>query len=101
MTQTATKQHPETALQKVEKVVLLMERTVKDSREWQAQRLRLLWRRRCVFLLTGALGLVASTLVAFLIPKFFRSTAEVMPPDAQSSSRAMLAAMASTKVARP
>ena len=97
MTQTATKQHPETTLQKVEGVVLLMETPVKDSREWQAQQLRLFWRHCCVFLRTGALGLVASTLVAFLIPKFFGSTAQVMPPDAQSLSRAMLAAMASTK----
>jgi capsule polysaccharide export protein KpsE/RkpR len=43
--------------------------------------LRLLWRRRS-FLLTGALaGLVLSTIVAFLIPKEYKSTAQLMPPD--------------------
>jgi hypothetical protein len=101
VTQTATKQHPETSLQNVEGVFLLTGMLVEDSREWQAQRLRLFWKRRCLFLQTGTLGLVASTLVAFLIPKSFTSTAQVMLLGGQSPSLAMLAAMALTKGARP
>ncbi len=95
MTQTAAKQQPETAPQPVVGDVLLPEMPIEDSREWQAERLRLLWRRRRFFLRAGALGLVASTLVAFLIPKSFTSTAQLMPPDTQSPSGiAMMAAMA-------
>jgi len=95
VTQTAAKQQPETAPQPVVGDVLLPEMPIEDSREWQAERLRLLWRRRRFFLRAGALGLVASTLVAFLIPKSFTSTAQLMPPDTQSPSGiAMMAAMA-------
>src|SRR5580693_5035567 len=69
---------------------------VEDSREWQAERLRLLWKHRRFFLRAAALVLVASRLVAFLIPRSFTSTAQLMPPDTQSSSTlAMMAAMAS------
>ena len=96
MTQTAVKQQPETEPQPVVGEVLLQEMPIEDSREWQAERLRLLWKHRRFFLRAGALGLVASTLVAFLIPKSFTSTAQLMPPDTQSSSTlAMMAAMAS------
>src|SRR6266436_5640339 len=69
---------------------------IEDSREWQAERLRLLWEHRRIFLRAAALGLIISTLVAFLIPKSYTSTAQLMPPDTQSSSGlAMMAAMAS------
>jgi capsule polysaccharide export protein KpsE/RkpR len=96
VTQTATKQQPETVLQPVVGEVLLPEMPIGDSREWQAERLRLLWKHRLFFLRAGAFGLVVSTLVAFLIPKTFTSTAQLMPPDTQSSSGlAMMAAMAS------
>src|SRR6266446_3181469 len=68
---------------------------IEDSREWQAERLRLLWEHRRIFLRAAALGLIISTLVAFLIPKSYTSTAQLMPPDTQSTSgMAMMAAMA-------
>jgi hypothetical protein len=102
VTQTATKQQPETVPQQVVGEAWLTEMLVEDSREWQAQRLRLLWKRRRFFLRAGARGLVASTLVALLIPKSFSSIAQFTPPDAQSSSSfAMMAVMASTKGSRP
>jgi capsule polysaccharide export protein KpsE/RkpR len=95
VTQTAAKQQPGTAPQPSVGEVLLPEMPIEDSREWQAERLRLLWKHRRFFLRAGALGLVASTLVAFLIPKSFTSTAQLMPPDAQSTSAlAMMAGMA-------
>jgi len=66
-----------------------------NGAERQAQVLRLLWDRRPLLLRVAALGLVASTLVAFLIPKSYTSTAQLMPPDTQSTSgMAMMAAMA-------
>ena len=66
-----------------------------DSREWQAKQFRLLWERRRFFMRTGAIGLLASTLVAFMIPRSYTSTTQLMPPDPQStSSLAMMAGMA-------
>lgn len=95
MTQTATKQQPEAAVQPVTGEVSLPEMPLKDSREWQAEQLRLLWGRRRFFFRAVATGLLVSTLVAFLIPKSYTSTTQLMPPDPQSTSgMAMMAAMA-------
>jgi uncharacterized protein involved in exopolysaccharide biosynthesis len=95
VTQTATKQQSETALQSVTGEVSLPEMPLEDSREWQAERLRLLWGCRQFFLRAVAAGLLVSTLVAFLIPKSYISTTQLMPPDPQSTSgMAMMAAMA-------
>ena len=95
MTQTATKLQPETAQQPVVGEVLLPEMSLEDSREWQAEQLRLLWGHRRFFFRTVAIGLLVSTLVAFLIPKSYTSTTQLMPPDPQSTSgMAMMAAMA-------
>jgi len=75
--------------------VLLPEAPLEDPREWQAERLRLLWERRRLFFRAGAIGLLVSTLVAFVIPKSYTSTTQLMPPDPQSTSgMAMMAAMA-------
>ena len=84
MTQTATKQQPEAAPQPVMGEVSLPEAPLADPREWQAERLRLLWKRRRFFLRAGTLGLIASTVVAFLIPKSYTSTTQLMPPDPQT-----------------
>jgi uncharacterized protein involved in exopolysaccharide biosynthesis len=95
VTQTATKQQTETVPQPVAGELSLPETLLDDSREWQAERLRLLWGRRKFFLQAAAIGLLASTLLAFLIPKSYTSTTQLMPPDTQSTSgMAMMAAMA-------
>ena len=95
MTQTATKQQPEAAPQPVIGEVSLPELPLEDSRAWQVERLRLLWGRRRLFLRAAAIGLVVSTLLAFLIPKSYISITQLMPPDPQSpSGMAMMAAMA-------
>jgi capsule polysaccharide export protein KpsE/RkpR len=95
VTQTATKQQPETAPQPALGEVLRPGMSLEDSREWQAERLRLLWGHRRFFFRVGAIGLLVSTLVAFLIPKSYISTTQLMPPDPQSTSgMAMMAAMA-------
>jgi capsule polysaccharide export protein KpsE/RkpR len=95
VTQTATKQQPEAAVQPVTREVLLPEMSLEDSREWQAEQLRLLWGHRRFLFRAVAAGLLISTLVAFLIPKSYTSTTQLMPPDPQSTSgMAMMAAMA-------
>jgi uncharacterized protein involved in exopolysaccharide biosynthesis len=101
VTQTGTKEQreaapfPETGVQPVVGEVWPSEVPLEDSREWQAKRLRLLWGRRWFFFRAGALGLIISTLIAFLIPKTYTGTTQLMPPDPQSTSgMAMMAAMA-------
>jgi len=95
VTQTAARPQPETEPQPVAGEVLLPEMPFGDSREWQAERMRLLWGRRQFFLRVAGIALLASTFVAFLIPKEYTSTAQLMPPDAQSTSgMAMMAAFA-------
>ena len=61
----------------------------------QAQQLRLLWDRRRLLLGATVAGLLASTLLALLLPNSYTSTAQLMPPDPQSStSLAMMATLA-------
>jgi uncharacterized protein involved in exopolysaccharide biosynthesis len=63
--------------------------------ERQARVLRLLWNRRRSLVRAAAIGLLGSTLIVFLIPKSYTATAQLMPPDPQSTSGvAMMAAMA-------
>jgi uncharacterized protein involved in exopolysaccharide biosynthesis len=47
--------------------------------------LRLLWARRRFLLRATFIGLVCATLIAFLIPKRYVSTTQLMPPDSQPS----------------
>jgi uncharacterized protein involved in exopolysaccharide biosynthesis len=95
VTQTATKQQPESAQLPVTGDVSMSETPLKDSRERQAGQLRLLWERRRFFCRTVGAGLLVSTLVALLIPRSYTATTQLMPPDPQStSSMAMMAAMA-------
>jgi uncharacterized protein involved in exopolysaccharide biosynthesis len=95
VTQTATKQQPEAAPESVVGEELLSKTPIEDSREWQAERLRLLWEHRRFFFRAGAIGLLVASLIAFLIPKSYISTTQLMPPDPQSTSgMAMMAAMA-------
>jgi capsule polysaccharide export protein KpsE/RkpR len=53
---------------------------------------RLLWARRRLIFRAGLYALLASTAIAFLIPKQFEATTRLMPPDSQSSGLAMAAA---------
>src|SRR5215469_13037682 len=93
--QTAAKPQPEAKPEPAAGELLLPEIPLEDSRESQAERFRLLWDRRRLLVRATAVGLLASTLVAFLIPKSYTSTAELMPPDQQSSSAlALMAGMA-------
>jgi len=59
---------------------------------------RLVWEnRRFIFRVTVA-GLLLSTLIAFLIPKRFQSTARLMPPDQGNSGMGMALLAASNRI---
>lgn len=60
--------------------------------DW-AVRAALLWRDRRVLARVTAASLVISLAIAFLIPKQYKSTASIMPPDQQGSGAMMLAAI--------
>ena len=94
MTQTATKPQPEVVLRPTTGELIPSAGALGDSREWQANHLRLLWDHRRFFLRAVGLGLAASTLFAFLLPKRYTATTQLMPPDAQSTSGMAMMALA-------
>jgi len=58
--------------------------------------LRLLWGHRGLLCRVALYGMLASTLVALLIPSRYESTARLMPPDSPSNSGLAMAAAAMT-----
>jgi capsular polysaccharide biosynthesis protein len=56
--------------------------------------LRLLWARRRMLSRVAVYALAASTVIAFLIPSRYESTARLMPPDSQPTSGLAMAAAA-------
>lgn len=76
----------------------LPEEALREARERTAARVRLIWERRRFLLRAAAAGLVIATAVAFLIPKRYTSTAELMPPNQSSGSGAMMMAALSSRV---
>jgi uncharacterized protein involved in exopolysaccharide biosynthesis len=70
------------------------EQAILEARERMAARARLLWNKRRFLLWAAVFGLVLAGAIAFLIPKSYQSTAELMPPDQASGTGAsMLAAL--------
>lgn len=57
-------------------------------------RLQFLWENRRLLFRVVAWGLVLFTIIAFLIPAKYDSVTQLMPPDTDTSSTAMLAAIA-------
>lgn len=75
---------------------LLAENEASAIRDTFIASLRLLWDRRRFLFRVAAYGFLMSFLLAFLIPKLYESSAQLMPPDAQSTSGlAMLASLTS------
>jgi len=60
-----------------------------------AVRALLLWKHRRMLARVAAISLLVSLAVSFAIPKEYKSTTSIMPPDQQGSSAMMLAALAS------
>jgi capsule polysaccharide export protein KpsE/RkpR len=68
----------------------------RQARERSILKLRLLWAERRFLFRAGVIGLLASTLLAFLLPKRYVSTAQLMPPDSQTTGTlALVAGLAS------
>jgi capsule polysaccharide export protein KpsE/RkpR len=58
-----------------------------------AVRATLLWHHRKMLARVAIVSLVLSLTIAFIIPKQYKATASIMPPDQQSSGTMMLAAL--------
>jgi uncharacterized protein involved in exopolysaccharide biosynthesis len=58
-----------------------------------AVRATLLWRHRKLLARVTIISLIASLAIAFIIPKQYKATASIMPPDQQGSGTMMLAAL--------
>jgi capsule polysaccharide export protein KpsE/RkpR len=70
--------------------------SVATDQAWanSVQQLRLLWNERQFLTRAAIAGLILGTLLAFVLPRRFDSTTQLMPPDDRSSSGiAMLAAL--------
>ncbi|HMH06620.1 MAG TPA: Wzz/FepE/Etk N-terminal domain-containing protein, partial [Terriglobales bacterium] len=65
-----------------------------DFRESSVERLRLLWNERVSLAKVAAVGLLVGVLIAFAIPKEYRSSVQLMPPDNQSNAGMLFAALA-------
>lgn len=59
-----------------------------------AERASLLWKWRRMLARVAAISFAVSLAIAFLIPKQYKSSASIMPPDQQGSSAMLLAALA-------
>ena len=59
-----------------------------------AHRTQLLWGHRRLLARVTAISLLVSLVIAFAIPKQYKSTTSIMPPDQQGSTAMMLAALA-------
>jgi hypothetical protein len=68
---------------------------VADGSSIALARLQFLWDSRCLLFRVAASGLVASTIIALLIPAKYDWVTQLMPPDNDTSGTAMLAAIAS------
>jgi len=94
VTQTGTKQQPEAAPEAAYAEVPERELFTEEPQATTLERVRLLWERRRFLVGAAMTGLLFGTVLAFLVPKRFESTTQLMPPDSQSSSgMAMLAAL--------
>lgn len=93
--QTAARPQPEEPAERVHRSAAAEELLPSADEEILLPRLRLLWDRRRFLAKAAAAGMLAGALLAFLIPKSYVASTQLMPPDTQSSSgMAMMAAFA-------
>jgi capsule polysaccharide export protein KpsE/RkpR len=86
MTETGAKpqREPENQPQLADDLDMAMEARVSRERFWE--RWRLLWLKRRLLFRSAIVGLVGAILMAFLLPKRYTSTVQLMPPDSQSNN---------------
>ncbi len=73
----------------------LVDPAQRAAQEHWAVRSRLLWNHRSTLMRVAVVSFLVSLGIAFLIPKRYKSTASIMPPDQPNSNALMLAALAS------
>lgn len=93
MSQHATKTRPEFSAEPAYRAPGSPEAVEGNASAKVFERLRLLWDERRIVVGGMLCGLALGTLLALVLPKQFQSTVQLMPPDSQSSSGAMLAAL--------
>src|ERR1700677_1447883 len=76
-----------------ESIVAALEHDVQTPEHWGI-RAMLLWKHRRLLARVTGIAFLVSLSLAFLIPKRYKSTGSIMPPDQQSSGGAMMAALA-------
>ncbi len=86
MMQTSTNSERDIVESRDHDEALAAEENDRAAHERTVARLRLLWEQRRFLFRFAGYGLVVVTLIAFLIPKRYESSARLMPPDNQSSS---------------
>ncbi len=84
--QTATKHQTEPAFDPRLTEGFSLEKTSGGTQRQTFERLRLLWTARRVLAKVTAAGFAAATLIAFLLPKQYESTVQLMPPSANPLS---------------
>lgn len=90
----APTEHDETYRPKGLVIEAYDEEALRLARERSAARIRLLWENRRFVMRAAIWGLMIATVTAFLIPKRYKSTAQLMPPDQDmGSGAAMLTAL--------
>jgi uncharacterized protein involved in exopolysaccharide biosynthesis len=77
-----------------ESILSALEHDGQTPEHW-AIRATLLWKHRRLLARVTAIALVVSLLLAFVIPKRYKSSGSIMPPDQQGSGSMMLAALLS------
>jgi uncharacterized protein involved in exopolysaccharide biosynthesis len=94
VTQAGAKQQPEIRSEPVREEVFSDEELELEAGQTRIRFLRKLWSERRLICRAAIAGLLLGTLLAFLLPKRFQSTTQLIPPDSQSNSgMAMLAAL--------
>lgn len=81
----SSKQHQDISLDDLE---------FRDFRGSLVERVRLLWNERRLLFKAAGVGLIVGLLIAFAIPKEYKATVQLMPPDNQSNAGMLAAALA-------
>ena len=94
MTETAAKLQPEIVIEHELPEGFAPHPELRVAGEQPVASLRLIWSKRRFLLHAAVAALIVSTVVAFLTPKSYTSTTQLMPPDTQSpSGMAMMAGL--------
>jgi uncharacterized protein involved in exopolysaccharide biosynthesis len=94
--------HNQSALREVERVsdLVYTDKTTLQEQESDRlgsanlERLELLWNHRRILAKVALYSLIISTVLAFIVPRRYKSTVSIMPPDSMNGNSSMMAALA-------